>query len=660
MKTSDTTNSTKYPSHISGVSVTPINSPNLNNTGSMPEIQPASQESAGSISSGSLGLGDTVFQRSSAYHGPTSLLAVFNEHRTKFQGDLLDVGEYGASYSDSDFGESILGASIYTAPGTRMDFIIKALQYIPPREVCERLIVTFDLILYDISMDEVIIRHSIAALWSSFEEHLKLPRTLDSLAIIARVLFKNEESPLPPAPTDGLQWLNTFVGLNLRLEVLGLLFCFFGLAYLSLQDRDPMFKTPGVYGRNRKEAAWRMKECADICLKMCECTDTINEFVVALNISILVLESTCIGDEDYSSRRRHADMITTTIAAGLHRLPDYDSSQVTPATEYRRRVFCSVYLLDKVHCSLTGVPPGLTRLYCNFQLPLDLGNNELFGPRDELALAISKLDGQGWNTSENFYQVTSLRVLLLLAPIREEILELSLGINVPVTAAGISDLHKRCLQVHSLAPEKAQYYDKDGKPKSSTGRLLLCQAVSMLDLLQCRFLIDRVAVARGLTNGQGLLDISMEIIDITNMFWLKRDHLLDFAYQFDWFVACYGVPSAGVLCVELLKQSKKPSQSSLRFSRSDTIQKLMMFKGFLEWIKPTHGNYKLATRLNKVIGRIMDHVLEEREENTTQNNNDDVPLESVFPPLDEADCMDWLNGIDWTQGPWMEFNQLPP
>lgn len=130
-------------------------------------------------------------------------------------------------------------------------------------------------------------------------------------------------------------------------------------------------------------------------------------------------------------------MVTTTIAAGLHRLPEYDLSQITPAYEYRKRVFSAVYLMDKVHCSFTGVPPGLTRLYCVVQLPLDLDNAELHSSQEELMLAISKLDSQGWNTEGKFHQVTSLRLLMSMASIKEEILELSLGVNVNITAAGI-------------------------------------------------------------------------------------------------------------------------------------------------------------------------------------------------------------------------------
>ncbi|RFU27549.1 hypothetical protein B7463_g8789, partial [Scytalidium lignicola] len=583
-----------------------------------PESRPSNSSTTTYSTLGSSNSEDTSFQRSWAYHGPTSIFSVYTEHQAKFQSDLLNVGEYEGCLSPlSEFSEPL---------GSRLELVVKALQNLPSKEICERLLATYEIMVYEVTLDEVIMRHCVATLWSTFEAQLKSPRNPDQLVTIARVLFKNEESPLPPAPPDGLEWINTFTGSNLRLEVLGNLFAFFGSAYLSKQDEDPIFNTAEAHGHERKQVAWRMKECADLCLKMCECTDTINEFVVALTVELLVLESTCVGDEDYTSRRRHADMITTTIAAGLHRLPDYSSNQITPACEYRKRVFAAVYTMDKMHCSLTGVPPGMTRFYCIVQLPLDLDNDELYLPEHELRVAISKLDNQGWNTAGKFHQITAQRLLMLLASIREEILELSLGVNVSITAERISDMHERCQQIYSSAPEQAHYYDEE-------------------------------AVPRGLADGQGILDAAMEMIEITNMFWIRRESLVDFSFQFDWFSTCYGVPSSGVICIELLKQSKRHSQSSLRFSRSDAIQKLMMFKGFLEWIKPTHGNYELAQRLHKVIGRITDHVLGEQDDNVKQHNEGDVLLDPTFPTLEEADYMDWLNGIDWTQGPWMEFNQ---
>ena len=121
-------------------------------------------------------------------------------------------------------------------------------------------------------------------------------------------------------------------------------------------------------------------------------------------------------------------------------------------------------------------------------------------------------------------------------------------------------------------------------------------------------------------------------------------------------VTCYGIPSSGVVCVELLKQAK--GQSRLQFSRSDAIQKLTMFIGFLEWIRPTDGNYLLAVRLKTVVRRVVDHILDppqQPQQEVTENNLMNFPLDPILAPLD-ANTIDWLNTIDWTQGSWMEFN----
>lgn len=151
--------------------------------------------------------------------------------------------------------------------------------------------------IHDPTLNPIMIRHCVTTFWDTFGPQLTTPLTAENLTIISEALFKNEEHPLPPAPEDGLEWLNTFMGPNLRFEMLGVLFCFFGKAYLSLQDWDPMFKAPENNGRNRKETAWRMKECADACRKTCHFSETVNEVVVALTYNIHVLESSCTGNE---------------------------------------------------------------------------------------------------------------------------------------------------------------------------------------------------------------------------------------------------------------------------------------------------------------------------------------------------------------------------
>ena len=205
---------------------------------------------------------DAVFPRSARYYGPTSFSSVFTEN------DLLDSSEGQRVHPSSwPFGQPLLGRDRPSAPTVRMNQIIRALWNIPSRDICESLMDTFKSHVH-ITMNVVLVRHTISTLWSTFGEQLAVPRTSEKLTPIAEVLFKNEERTLPPAPDDGMEWLNTFTGPNLRFEMLGMLFCFFGMAYHCLLDGDPRFSIPENYGRDRKQTAWRMKECADICLKM--------------------------------------------------------------------------------------------------------------------------------------------------------------------------------------------------------------------------------------------------------------------------------------------------------------------------------------------------------------------------------------------------------
>jgi hypothetical protein len=105
-----------------------------------------------------------------------------------------------------------------------------------------------------------------------------------------------------------------------------------------------------------------------------------------------------------------------------------------------------------------------------------------------------------------------------------------------------SDLHQRCEQIYEALPEILHYHSEEKIPKNSTGGLLYDQANIRLLYLQNKFLIDRVAIARGLANGQSLLDTAFEIMDTSLMFWIKRDQLLAYAFNFDWIVSVFPVP----------------------------------------------------------------------------------------------------------------------
>jgi hypothetical protein len=76
-------------------------------------------------------------------------------------------------------------------------------------------------------------------------------------------------------------------------------------------------------------------------------------------------------------------------------------------------------------------PPRLSRHFCSVDLPLDLDDSVLTGPSEALQEAVAKLDVNGWNTEGAYRPVVRQRMNLLLCPIREEALELTIGPAMP-------------------------------------------------------------------------------------------------------------------------------------------------------------------------------------------------------------------------------------
>lgn len=151
------------------------------------------------------------------------------------------------------------------------------------------------------TLDRSLMAYFNTALWSTFSTSLAHPRTDEALVAISNALFDSEENPLPASPDDGIAWADTFSGPNIRFEVLGLFFCYIGMAFQSLQDWDPVFAVPENDGRDRMETAWRINECAEVCLKMCDYAETVNFFVPALILHLKRLQTGCTGDDSKST-----------------------------------------------------------------------------------------------------------------------------------------------------------------------------------------------------------------------------------------------------------------------------------------------------------------------------------------------------------------------
>ena len=123
------------------------------------------------------------------------------------------------------------------------------------------------------------------------------------------------------------------------------------------------------------------------------------------------------------------------------------------------------------------------------------------------------------------------------------------------------------------------------------------------------------------------------------------------------------MPSIGVLCTELLRQVKHPKEAEIKFPCSEIVQNFSLMIGFLKWVKPMAGNFKLCQRMSQVIGRVLDQVFEfdEQEKTREQERQTLQTLPSMNKhdldwPVEYLEDIEWLNSVDWTQPPYLEFN----
>jgi len=120
------------------------------------------------------------------------------------------------------------------------------------------------------------------------------------------------------------------------------------------------------------------------------------------------------------------------------------------------------------------------------------------------------------------------------------------------------------------------------------------------------------------------------------------------------------MPSIGVLCTELVRQVKHPREVEVKFNISQIVQHLSLMIGFLDWIKPTAGNYKLCQRMSQVIGRVLEQIFlpdpEREEEKEVTSTIPETDLMANDWSMEYMEDMEWLSSVDWTRAPFLEFS----
>jgi hypothetical protein len=125
----------------------------------------------------------------------------------------------------------------------------------------------------------------------------------------------------------------------------------------------------------------------------------------------------------------------------------------------------------------------------------------------------------------------------------------------------------------------------------------------------------------------------------------------------------HAVPSSGILCIELLKNSHSrtsnltsPSQS-FPLPISEMVQNLSLLVGFLDWVKPSQPNSELCYRIRDIIRRVLNQALDQPKETVDEVGDRpwDMGIEMDFNLTEFEDYANFelLDGYDWIGEPWV-------
>ncbi len=112
-----------------------------------------------------------------------------------------------------------------------------------------------------------------------------------------------------------------------------------------------------------------------------------------------------------------------------------------------------------------------------------------------------------------------------------------------------------------------------------------------------------------------------------------------------WLIALYGLPSAGILALELLHQSRYRSQpATIDFPRSEIIQNLSNLVSSIDFIvRPTNGNYGICGQAKKMLQAILDTVLSTEYDQPAVDEDNEAPKPIDAFVGEGIDDQMWLN-----------------
>ncbi|OJJ33437.1 hypothetical protein ASPWEDRAFT_185815 [Aspergillus wentii DTO 134E9] len=469
---------------------------------------------------------------------------------------------------------------------------------------------------------------------SRARQYLQDSQSDENHAAIAAKITQNSKKPFQISPQTTLdEFYNLFTGHSLRWEFIGVIFSLGGFG--ALINPSHMISINGDRTKAHAFAA-EMHTASSACLEICERQPSMNDIIIWLRSSHMILATDLMGDINHPCYRLFGGLVFDCFAMGLHSQTRFESELPFFLSETRKRIFAAISRRDKNLATALGRPPLIHRNYCDIVPPLDLDDEDVLLSGSELTAALSKLDDEGWSKrsieDRKFWPATVIRMRYQTSVFREEVQVIN---NRHTTWTSIPPFFH-------YTPTLWTQLDPTATMVSLTIHL---------EYLQSVFQLHRISQSRTHTDTPDLLvtctQMLSAVLDLTKQLEY-RDQIRE---RYSWIFLVYGFPSAGVLVNELraCTFSNRPLPG---ISRAEVIRNLSVLVGWFENASvPGRGEYQACVEASKVVGGLLDEILEfEPTELGNWDNSDvSVPMNSVsFDELETSELfLGLLDGLDW-------------
>ncbi|KAJ5651252.1 uncharacterized protein N7484_004975 [Penicillium longicatenatum] len=425
------------------------------------------------------------------------------------------------------------------------------------------------------------------------------------LASTATAIFEQTASPfkLPSSAANGAIEL-ALSGPRLRWETIGLCFTQIGPFIATMRSNSQACFARGQSNFDRHKAMIMAFDACMKCRAFCDQVEQTNDLTLWLLVSVSALASWCFGDDSSRAWCLVGDLSSAIAALGFHK--GFESEKTTPPylVELRKRVMALAHQRDKELATFVGRPPRLSRLYYTMDLPLDLPDKIIIGSVEQFESAKATLDQNGWSRNIMVNPVSRLRAVVLLSMIREEVLELSLGPQIPSIAQQAREILSKLTSTWESIPH-VEY-------EQSMCESMLPSAIWVilgprLDYLYTKFLLHKLLITHNEGNREKMIHTSHDILHLALS--LMKKHDLIATPNLEWLMVFYAMPCASMLILELFRQNRQ-SQRTMALNRSTLIQDISVLISCCDSLAISgQSNYQICKQAQAVFSRCLDQIL---------------------------------------------------